>query len=155
MTPAGVEVMRNNNHTVLAEVDAGLGSGFSNAAYANAGAEIVETSEKIYNRADMTMHVKEPMPSEYGLIKKDQILGESSRQGVPGQPGICHIESVTKNKRAASIFPLEMGKDDKHIGSLIDADETGCETPGLIQPVKAGLSALPFFGSSMVFQSGC
>ncbi|MCP3925736.1 MAG: alanine dehydrogenase [Desulfobacterales bacterium] len=74
MTPAGVEVMKNNNHTVLVENKAGMGSGFSNDEYINAGAEIVATAKEIFERSDMVMHVKEPQPSEYDMIRKDQIV---------------------------------------------------------------------------------
>lgn len=74
MTPAGVEVMEHNGHTVLVEKNAGVKSGFENAAYENAGAKIVDTPEEIYKTADMVMHVKEPMPSEYDLIREDQIV---------------------------------------------------------------------------------
>jgi len=74
MTPAGVEVMKENGHTVLVEKNAGKGSGFSNKDYLNAGAEVVETPAEIFKRAKMVMHVKEPLPSEYGLIQKDQII---------------------------------------------------------------------------------
>ena len=74
MTPAGVEIMENNGHTVLVEKNAGVGSGFDDKAYAAAGAEIVKTAKEVYIRSDMVMHVKEPMPSEYDLIRKDQIV---------------------------------------------------------------------------------
>ena len=74
MTPAGVEIMRQNGHTVLVEKDAGKGSGFNNRAYADAGAEIVDTPKEIFKRAKMVMHVKEPLPPEYALIRKDQII---------------------------------------------------------------------------------
>ncbi len=74
MTPAGVEVMKQNSHTVLVEKNAGTGSGFTNKAYETAGAEIVDTPKEIYKRANMVMHVKEPLPSEYDLIRKDQII---------------------------------------------------------------------------------
>ena len=74
MTPAGVEVMRHHGHTVLVEKSAGVGSGFEDKAYTAAGAEIVKTAKEVYGRSDMVMHVKEPMPSEYGMIRKDQIV---------------------------------------------------------------------------------
>ncbi|HSL41681.1 MAG TPA: alanine dehydrogenase, partial [Desulforhopalus sp.] len=74
MTPAGVEVMSQNGHSLLVEKNAGLGSGFSDAEYQQAGAEIVETAAEIYSRADMVMHVKEPQPEEYPLIRKGQIV---------------------------------------------------------------------------------
>ncbi|MBC7358843.1 MAG: alanine dehydrogenase [Desulfacinum sp.] len=74
MTPAGVEVMRQNGHTVLVEKGAGVGSGFTDEAYTAAGAEIVATPKEIYDRADMVMHVKEPLPPEYDLIREGQIV---------------------------------------------------------------------------------
>ena len=74
MTPAGVEVMRENGHDVLVEKEAGMGSGFDDAAYRKAGAEIVATAQEIFRRADMVMHVKEPQPSEYPLIREGQVV---------------------------------------------------------------------------------
>jgi alanine dehydrogenase len=74
MTPAGVEVMTGKGHTVLVESLAGVGSGFSNEAYQQAGAEIVATAAEVYARAEMVMHVKEPQKSEYELIRPGQIL---------------------------------------------------------------------------------
>lgn len=74
MTPAGVEVMVHNKHQVLVEKNAGKGSGFPNAEYRKAGATIIDTAAEIYKKADMVMHVKEPQPQEYDLIRKDQIV---------------------------------------------------------------------------------
>ena len=74
MTPAGVEVMRQNGHTVLVEKNAGTGSGFEDERYVAAGAEMIETAREIFERSDMVMHVKEPLPPEYDLIREDQIV---------------------------------------------------------------------------------
>lgn len=74
MTPAGVEIMIANGHTVLVEKDAGAGSGFEDDTYLNAGAEVIDTAKEIFDRSDMVMHVKEPLPSEYELIRKGQIV---------------------------------------------------------------------------------
>jgi alanine dehydrogenase len=74
MTPAGVEVMRHNGHSVLVEKDAGKGSGFEDHDYMGAGAEIIGTPREIFERASMVMHVKEPLRSEYDLIRKEQIV---------------------------------------------------------------------------------
>jgi alanine dehydrogenase len=74
MTPAGVEVMKQNGHTVLVEKNAGTGSGYNEETYINAGAEIVDTAAEIFSRAEMVMHVKEPLPAEYELIREDQIV---------------------------------------------------------------------------------
>jgi len=74
MTPAGVEVMKQNGHEVLVEKNAGMGSGFNNTAYKSAGAEIIDAPKEIFKRADMVMHVKEPLAAEYDLIRKGQII---------------------------------------------------------------------------------
>ncbi len=74
MTPGGVEIMRENGHTVLVQAGAGKNSGFEDPVYSEHGAEIVNTAEEIYKHCDMVMHVKEPQPSEYKLIRKGQII---------------------------------------------------------------------------------
>lgn len=74
MTPAGVEVMKQNGHVVLVEKKAGKGSGFTDESYIRSGAEIIDSPDEIYKRSDMVMHVKEPMPSEYGYIRKNQVV---------------------------------------------------------------------------------
>jgi len=74
MIPAGAEIMAHNGHTVLVETGSGIGSGFSDDAYREHGAEIVSTPDDIFARAEMVMHVKEPQPQEYDRIRHDQIL---------------------------------------------------------------------------------
>ncbi len=74
MTPDGVEVVVGHGHQVLVEKGAGLGSGFSDEAYRGAGALIVESAQDVYARADMVMHVKEPQPQEYPLIREGQVV---------------------------------------------------------------------------------
>ena len=74
MTPAGVEVMKQNGHTVLVEKTAGMGSGYEDSVYTSSGAELIDTPEEIFSRADMVMHVKEPLPPEYDLIRENQIV---------------------------------------------------------------------------------
>ena len=97
MTPAGVEVMIANGHSVLVEKNAGRGSGFEDAMYEKAGAEMVDTPNEIYQRSDMVMHVKEPQPSEYGLIREGQIVftylhlaaDEQQTNGLIESKGVC------------------------------------------------------------------
>ena len=74
MTPAGVDQMKAAGHTVYVETNAGTGSGFEDQMYVDAGATILDTPKAVYDKADMVMHVKEPQPSEYDLIRKDQIV---------------------------------------------------------------------------------
>ncbi|KAA6313834.1 hypothetical protein EZS27_035455, partial [termite gut metagenome] len=74
MIPAGVDAMVKHGHRILVEIDAGVGSGFSNDAYKEAGAELVATPKEIFRRADMVMHVKEIQPDEYALLREGQIV---------------------------------------------------------------------------------
>ncbi|WP_291285509.1 alanine dehydrogenase [Flavobacterium sp.] len=74
LTPAGVSEMKKHGHTVYVQATAGLGSGFGDDEYANAGAVVLGTIEEVYAIAEMIIKVKEPIASEYPLIKKDQLL---------------------------------------------------------------------------------
>jgi len=72
--PAGAQLLVEDGHTVLIEKDAGIGSGFTNEGYLRVGAEIVETAEEVFERADMIVKVKEPQPEEIARLRKDQIV---------------------------------------------------------------------------------
>jgi alanine dehydrogenase len=74
LTPAGVAEMVKSGHTVFVQSTAGMGSGFSDEDYIHAGATIFPTIEEVYAIAEMIIKVKEPIESEYKLIKPDQIL---------------------------------------------------------------------------------
>ncbi|MFN3783105.1 MAG: alanine dehydrogenase [Spirosomataceae bacterium] len=74
VTPAGVAEFVKNGHTVYIQATAGEGSGFADAAYLAAGAQILSTIEEVYQIAEMIVKVKEPIASEYALIKENQLL---------------------------------------------------------------------------------
>ncbi len=74
ITPAGVETLKKAGHTVLIEKHAGMGSGFTNEDYIKAGAQILETPQEVFEKSDMILKVKEPLPEEYDLLREDQIL---------------------------------------------------------------------------------
>ncbi len=74
MTPAGVQVLVNGGHKVVVERGAGVGSGLSDDSYAAAGAEIVDTKEEVWKRADMVVKVKEPIAPEFPLMRDGQLL---------------------------------------------------------------------------------
>ena len=71
--PTAVGVLTKAGHQVLVQTMAGSGSGFADEEYVKAGATIVKSAEELYDRAEMIYQVKEPIPSEYPLLKKDQI----------------------------------------------------------------------------------
>ncbi|MGB0849774.1 MAG: alanine dehydrogenase [Bacteroidia bacterium] len=74
LTPAGVAEFKKHGHTVYVQSTAGLGSGFADAEYVTAGAEMLPTIEETYAIAEMIVKVKEPIEAEYNLIQKDQLL---------------------------------------------------------------------------------
>ncbi len=74
MVPSGVATMIANGHEVVVETAAGAGAGFPDAEYIAAGATIAATPADVYGACDMVMHVKEPQPSEYDLIREGQIV---------------------------------------------------------------------------------
>jgi alanine dehydrogenase len=73
-TPAGVVEYVNRGHEVIVERSAGAGSGFSDAEYEAAGARMVDTHAGVFAEADMIVKVKEPIASEYDLLREGQLL---------------------------------------------------------------------------------
>ena len=74
LLPSAVEQLKRRGHTVLVEKNAGVGSGYPNEDYQKAGAEIVDLAKDVFARADMIVKVKEPLPAEFPLLRKGQIL---------------------------------------------------------------------------------
>jgi len=74
LLPSSARVLTSRGHTVLVQRNAGVGSGYPDEDYAKAGAEIVGSAEEIFKRADLIVKVKEPLPAEWPLLRKDQIL---------------------------------------------------------------------------------
>jgi alanine dehydrogenase len=73
-TPGGVRMMTREDHEVLVETGAGLGSGFADVSYREAGATILGSAAEVFSQAEMIMKVKEPQPTEFPLLRRDQIL---------------------------------------------------------------------------------
>ena len=74
MTPAGVAELVKHGHSVYVQHTAGENSGFSDAKYVKAGAEILPAIEDVYAIADMIVKVKEPIESEYPLVREGQVV---------------------------------------------------------------------------------
>ena len=73
-TPSGVHAYVVAGHTVLVEKNAGAGSAISDADYIAAGAQIIDSADEIWQRADLIQKVKEPIEIEYKRMRKGQIL---------------------------------------------------------------------------------
>ncbi len=74
MVPAGIVQLKQHGHQVIIEKDAGVGSGFTDEEFIAAGAEIVDTAEEVWKRADMIIKVKEPVASEYPYFRDGLML---------------------------------------------------------------------------------
>ena len=74
MTPSGVAEVVKQGHRVFIQHTAGVNSGFPDEAYQAVGAHVLPTIEDIYATAEMIVKVKEPIVTEYNLIRKGQLL---------------------------------------------------------------------------------
>lgn len=113
VTPAGVAEFVKNGHTVYIQATAGEGSGFTDAAYLAAGAQILSTIEEVYQIAEMIVKVKEPIASEYALIKENQLLftyfhfasSEPLTQAMIQSNAVClAYETVEKTDRSLPLL---------------------------------------------------
>ena len=73
ITPKAAEAYKNAGHAVFVEKGAGEGSGYTDEMYAAAGARILPAAD-VWAEAEMIVKVKEPLESEYDLIRENQIL---------------------------------------------------------------------------------
>lgn len=71
ITPAGVYELIHHGHKVSVQIDSGLGAGFSNEEYEQAGADILATAQQLYGSVELVVKVKEPLPEEYPLLNAD------------------------------------------------------------------------------------
>jgi alanine dehydrogenase len=74
LTPAGVRALSDSHHPVIVERSAGAGSGFDDALYQRAGAQIIDSADDVWAKADMIVKVKEPIAPEYPRMREGQML---------------------------------------------------------------------------------
>jgi alanine dehydrogenase len=74
LLPSAVYQLLKRGHEVIVERDAGIGAGYPDQDYAQAGATLVRDHAEVFERAEMIVKVKEPLPFEYPLLRKGQIL---------------------------------------------------------------------------------
>ena len=73
LSPSSVRSLCEKKHQVFVETQAGLGAGFSDEDYQQAGATVVTDAKLAWNR-ELVVKVKEPLPEEYSFLEKDQLL---------------------------------------------------------------------------------
>ena len=115
LTPSGAATLVSDGNQVCIEKSAGINSGFSDKDYENAGCLILESADEIFSFADMIVKVKEPMASEYKLIKPNQIIftyfhfasSESLTKAMIKSGSICiAYETVEKNGSLPLLIPM-------------------------------------------------
>jgi alanine dehydrogenase len=74
LLPVGVEELTRAGHQVLVEAGAGLGSGIPDDRYLENGAELLHDPGELYARSDLVIKVKEPLPSEWPLLRPGQVI---------------------------------------------------------------------------------
>lgn len=74
MLPSGAYQLTKRGHQVIVERGAGIGAGYPDLEYEHAGAKLVDSHAAVFEKADLIVKVKEPLPSEFPLLGPKQIL---------------------------------------------------------------------------------
>ncbi|MCP4980776.1 MAG: alanine dehydrogenase [Gammaproteobacteria bacterium] len=74
MAPASVREAIKHGHQVMVQANAGEGIGVSDAEYAGIDAQIIDSAEEIFARAEMIVKVKEPQAVERAMLREGQVL---------------------------------------------------------------------------------
>ncbi len=116
LTPKSVLELTNHGHEVIIQDNAGIGAGFENNDYKNAGAKISKNVSDIFNDAEMIVKVKEPLANEVEMLKENQILftylhlsaAPELTKGLVNSKSICiAYETVTdENNRLPLLAPM-------------------------------------------------
>ncbi len=115
LLPSGVYQLVRRGHQVIVERDAGAGSGYPDQDYEQAGATMVADHAAVFAKADLIIKVKEPLPSEYPLLRQGQILftylhlapSKSLTEALvkSGVTGIAY-ETIEVNRRLPLLEPM-------------------------------------------------
>src|SRR6185437_4244619 len=74
LLPSGAYQLIKRGHEVVVERGAGLGAGYPDEEYQQAGATLLGSHEEVFARAGLVVKVKEPLPGEFSLLRQGQIL---------------------------------------------------------------------------------
>ena len=115
LLPSGAYQLIKRGHEVMVERGAGLGAGYPDSEYEQAGAKLLDSHEEIFQRAALVVKVKEPLPSEFKLLRRDQILFTylhlAASRGLTDalmQSGVTALayETVEVNRRLPLLEPM-------------------------------------------------
>src|ERR1700761_5557718 len=115
LLPSGAYQLTKRGHEVVVECGAGAGAGFPDSEYKQAGAKLVDSHKAVFDQADMIVKVKEPLPSEFKLLRPGQILftylhlaasrGLTEALLKSGVTGLAY-ETLEVNKRLPLLEPM-------------------------------------------------
>jgi alanine dehydrogenase len=115
LLPSGAYQLIKRGHQVIVERGAGFGAGYPDAQYQQAGAQLVDAHATVFEKADLIVKVKEPLPGEYGLLRPGQILftylhlaaGRTLTDALvkSGVTGIAY-ETIEVNRRLPLLEPM-------------------------------------------------
>ena len=132
LTPAGIQLLAKAGHTCFIEHEAGIGSGFDDHDYQQAGGQIVYSGEEVYGRADLLLKVARPTGQEFEWMREGTIL-----------TGFLHL-TAGRSEKVASL----LDKNITSIGYEIIQDEDG-SLPVLIPLSQVGGRMVPQIAATL------
>lgn len=115
LLPSAAYQLIKRGHTVVVEKNAGIGAGYPDAQYEQAGAKIVDTHAAVFEQAGLIVKVKEPLPAEYGLMRPGQIIftylhlaaNKTLTEALMKSGATCiAYETIEVNKRLPLLEPM-------------------------------------------------
>jgi alanine dehydrogenase len=115
LLPSAAYQLIKRGHQVIVERGAGAGAGYPDAEYERAGAKLVDTHAAVFEQAGLIVKVKEPLPAEYNLLRKDQLLftylhlaaGKPLTEALMKSGATCiAYETIEVNRRLPLLEPM-------------------------------------------------
>ncbi len=115
LLPSGAYQLIKRGHTVVVERGAGTGAGYPDAEYEAAGAELVDSHAAVFEKGDLIIKVKEPLPAEYPLLRRGQVLftylhlaaSKSLTEALMKSGATCiAYETIEVNRRLPLLEPM-------------------------------------------------
>nr|WP_298985207.1 alanine dehydrogenase [uncultured Micrococcus sp.] len=115
LTDGGVLELARRGHEVLVQAGAGVGSGITDEAYGEAGAQLVESADEVWERAELLLKVKEPVAEEHHRLRRGQVLftylhlaadAEGTRALLDSGTTAIAYETVTRGRALPLLAPM-------------------------------------------------
>lgn len=115
LTQGGVLELVRRGHEVLVQAGAGVGSGITDQDYADAGAQLVQDPDELWERAELVLKVKEPLAEEHHRMRRGQVLftylhlaasEECTRAILDSGTTAIAYETVTRGRALPLLAPM-------------------------------------------------